>query len=354
MFLPYVDMDNVNAQSLNLREIAPRLDPGRFELTLLYTQEPDPRLASCPHIRLVRLPARLKTARILKEMFSGYDLIAYIDHSLASYLFLHSPRWIRRNTKATMHVEALTYLKNTSAFFRFLFSGTSAKCDFYTAITERVRKDFEHTMGQTVSHILPVGVDISFFSAQGHAVKKPVTVLFVGTLMESKRPLSVLDAAARFPQVQFRMIGADRHGYEQVVREKLAELGLTNVSLEGAKTQKAVAQVMQESDIFLLPSKTEGLPRVTLEGAASGLPCVVFCDYETPSVVDGCTGFQVATDEEMMDKLALLVEDTELRLKMGQAARKHAENFTWDSVAPLWEDVYRRIASVKRLDSTQQ
>jgi glycosyltransferase involved in cell wall biosynthesis len=170
-------------------------------------------------------------------------------------------------------------------------------------------------------------------------------VLFVATLVERKNPLLVLDAAARFPDVRFRLIGPDRDGYEQIVRNRIAELGLGNVALEGAKPQPAISCAMHESDIFLLPSRSEGLPKVTLEAAAGGLPCIVFRDYETPSVVDGVTGFQVNTTAEMMDKLALLMADSQLRERMGGAARKHAEKFDWDNIAPLWQDAYHEIAS---------
>jgi glycosyltransferase involved in cell wall biosynthesis len=104
---------------------------------------------------------------------------------------------------------------------------------------------------------------------------------------------------------------------------------------------------MQESDVFLLPSRNEGLPKVTLEAAACGLPCIVFRDYETPSVDDGVTGFQVNTSEEMMEKLGLLLENAQLRESMGNAGRKVAERFEWDSVAKLWQDAYLRIASTR-------
>jgi hypothetical protein len=107
LFMPDVDVDNTNAQSLNVREIALRLDPERFHSTLWYEVEPDPRLLSCPRVRLLRLPARRKTLRIFREMLAGYDLVTYIDYSPASYMFLHVPRVVRR-AKAVMHVEAPT------------------------------------------------------------------------------------------------------------------------------------------------------------------------------------------------------------------------------------------------------
>ena len=138
-----------------------------------------------------------------------------------------------------------------------------------------------------------------------------------------------------------------RHRWRAAGAEaRIAELKIGNVILEGAKSQEAIIRAMQESDIFLLPSRLEGLPKVTLEAAASGLPCVVFRDYATPSVVDGISGFQVNTMDEMIEKLGLLINDAQLRESMGEAGRKLTEKFDWDIVARLWQDAYLEIASM--------
>jgi len=106
-----------------------------------------------------------------------------------------------------------------------------------------------------------------------------------------------------------------------------------------------LVEIMRASDIFLLPSRLEGIPKVTLEAAATGLPTIVFRDYETPSVVDGVTGFQVKTTEEMMQALDKLISDSSLRRRMGQAARKHVESFSWDRVSRQWQKAYLEIAA---------
>ena len=347
LFMSLVDASSLNAQSLNTREIVLRLDPNRFECSLFYAQEPDPRLLNQPHIKLVRLPARLKTVRLLREMLSGYDIIAYMDYSPASYLFLHSPKILRKRAKAVMHVEGLSEIGKQPTMLTFLYKGTVPRCDFYTGITERSAQHFNSVWHRDVLCILPVGVDHQAFSLSRNNRNGSLVVLFVGTLVKRKEPLLVVEAAARFPQIKFRMIGPDRHGYEQVVRDRIAELKISNVVIEGSKSQADTARAMQESDVFLLPARNEGLPKVTLEAAACGLPCIVFRDYETPSVVDGVTGFQVNTSEEMMEKLGLLLENAQLRESMGNAGRKLAERFEWDSVAKLWQDAYLRIASTR-------
>jgi glycosyltransferase involved in cell wall biosynthesis len=348
LFLPVVDADNTNAQSLNVREITLRLDPERFQSTLWYEHEPDLRLRNLAGIRLLRLPSRGKSWRILSEMLAGYNIIAYIDYSPASYLFLRMPRLMRRRTKAVFHAEAPTaQLTNPSRTLRILYDGIAPRCDVYTGITEFVAQDLYNVLQKRVSHVLSVGVDTSLFSPPAERANPAPVVLFAGTLIERKGPQYVLDAAAQFPNATFRLVGASRQGFEDVLRKRITQSGLKNVTLDGPKTQSRMLEIMRESDIFLLPSRLEGIPKVTLEAAATGLPCIVFRDYKTPSVIDGVTGFQVATLEDMMQALGKLVVDRSLRERMGAAARKHMENFDWDLVSRQWQKAYLEIAGAR-------
>jgi glycosyltransferase involved in cell wall biosynthesis len=345
LFMPTVDAGNTNAQSLNVREIALRLDPARFEITLWHEAEPDPRLRNHLNIRLLRLPARGKSLQILGEMMSGYDIISYMDYSPASYAFLHTPRILRRNARAVYHAEAPSaQLLNLSRTLKFLYEGTYPRCDVYTGITDYVARDVYSSTKKKVSHILPVGVNTKLFTPPVHRANPSPVILFAGTLIDRKGPQHIVDAAAMFPDARFRIVGAGREGFEQTLRTKIEQLSLRNVTLEGPKTQSQMLDVMHNSDIFVLPSRLEGIPKVTLEAAATGMPCVVFRDYETPSVIDGVTGFQVGTVEEMMQALGKLIADRSLRERMGTAAQAHTQSFDWDAVSKRWQNAYLEIA----------
>ncbi len=345
LFMPSIDAHNTNAQSLNAREIALRLDPARIESTLWFETEPDARLIGRPSTRLLQLPTHHKTLRILREQLSEYDIIAYTDYSPASYLFLHLPRLFRRRTRAVIHAEAPQgQIVNPPRLFRFLYTGIFPNADVHTAITESVARDVLGIVGRKPAYILPVGVDTSFFTPPLERNPIVPTILFVGTLIERKGPQYLLQAAARFPRARFRIVGAGRGGFEKVLCDQVQQLHLGNVTLEGPQQQLRILEIMRQSDIFVLPSRLEGMPKVTLEAAATGLPSIVFSDYQTPSVVNAETGFQVKTLAEMCDRLAQLISDPALRHRMGRAARKHVEQFDWNTVAKQWEDAYLRIA----------
>jgi glycosyltransferase involved in cell wall biosynthesis len=348
LFMPPIDVGTTNAQSLNVREIALRFEPNQLESTLWYETEPDARLRDRPGIRLLRLPAARKTLRILREQLSGYDLIAYMDCSPASYIFLHLRHTLCRRTTTVFHAEGSNHsahLAASSPIAGFLYRGVMPKCDVHTAITDCVARDMERMHVRT-RYILPVGVDLRFFSPPPARTNLIPTVLFVGTLIERKGLKHLVRAATHFPDVRFRVVGSGRDGYESALRRSIDEHGLRNVILEGPKNQHEVLAIMRESDILLLPSRLEGMPKVTLEAAATGLPCVVFDDYQTPSVLHRLTGFQVGSVDEMIKSLGELILNPSLRQRMGLEARRHVQKFDWDVVAKIWSDAYLEIAAV--------
>jgi len=346
LFMPPIDVANTNAQSLNVREIVLRLDPDHLESTLWYETEPDPRLRDRPGIRLLHMPAARKTFRILREQLAGYDLIAYVDCSPSSYVFLHLPRSFRKRTTTVFHAEGPAQLHNTTRTVRFLCGGVMPRCDVHSGITDFVARDLERIQIRT-KYILPVGVDVRLFSPPPTRTNKIPTVLFIGALVERKGLPDLLQAAAHFPGVRFRVVGGGRDGYDLALRHCIEERGLGNVILEGPKTQREVMEIMRESDILLAPSRIEGMPKVTLEAAATGLPCIVFSTYQTPSVLHGITGFQVESVEEMIKSLGELIADASFRQRMGMEGRRHVQKFDWDIVAKTWEDAYLEIASVQ-------
>lgn len=228
---------------------------------------------------------------------------------------------------------------------RRLYKGIFPRCEVHTGITDFIVREVAESQGVKAEFILPVGVDTRTFAPPPARSNTVPTVLFAGTVMERKGPHLVVEAAKQLPQAVFCIVGAGRNGFDQVVRKRCEELGVSNVRFHGSLLQPSLAALMQRSDIFLLPSRLEGLPKVTLEAAATGLPCVVFRDYETPSVVDGVTGFQVGSFGEMVSRVRLLIENRELRLKMGAAAVEHVKKFDWDVVAPQWQQAYLQVAA---------
>ena len=105
---------------------------------------------------------------------------------------------------------------------------------------------------------------------------------------------------------------------------------------------------MRKADVFLFPSVLEGHPQVLGQAAACGLPAVAMAKYRPDYVVNGETGYLVESDSELSQKLAWLLSDRDLRLKMSAAAARHALQFDWDKVARDWETVFVEAPGKRR------
>ena len=92
---------------------------------------------------------------------------------------------------------------------------------------------------------------------------------------------------------------------------------------------KDVKSILLETDILCLPSYREGLPKSLLEGAAIGLPLVTTDTVGCREVVlEGINGYLVPIKEPKELSLAIqkLIEDKELRLRMGKESLRIAKS----------------------------
>ncbi|KAJ0620402.1 hypothetical protein HanHA300_Chr00c1041g0834451 [Helianthus annuus] len=96
-----------------------------------------------------------------------------------------------------------------------------------------------------------------------------------------------------------------------------------------------LSQAYASGDIFLMPSESETLGQVVLEAMSSGLPVVGspgrWCTRIIPADQEDKTGFLFTPGDldDCLNKLVPLLQDTELREKIGQAARMEMEKYDW-------------------------
>lgn len=102
------------------------------------------------------------------------------------------------------------------------------------------------------------------------------------------------------------------------------------------------------TDVFVLPSASEGLSNALLEAMAAGLPVVASNVGGNRDVVEhGVSGFLVdwADPGGPAALVGRLLDDTMLRRRLGEAASRRAHDFSIASVADRYSDLYRAVAS---------
>ncbi len=333
-----------NAQMGNAREIIRRLDADKFRVSVFCSGTPDRFVAARPNTEIIQLPEHKQTPRILREyLFGGHHILFYMKAAPASALYTQT-RKMRRDNRITIGtIESQSDLAREPTIKRNairLWEGTVLRCDYLFSNSTAVQRSLAGEYGLP-SEILPTGVDTEFFTPKMRPPNARLKVLFVGSLRPFKQPQILLDAAVRFVDADFILAGEGLMSEE--LRDRIGRDGLANVTLAGGQTADGLRELYRNADVFLFPSRWEGSPKVILEAAASGLPVIARSNYAPESVIDGATGYLVASDEELFDKLGQLLNDAELRRRLGEAGRIHSLGFDWGAITRRWEEVFMRL-----------
>ena len=181
---------------------------------------------------------------------------------------------------------------------------------------------------------------------------RPV-VLTVGRLTVMKGHTHLLEAVPglrrRFPDVAVVVIG--RGHLHDALTAQAAALGVSDaVHLPGHRAD--ARQLLDAADVFVLPSRHEGMPLSLLEAMDAGLPVVATRVIGSEEVVaDGETGLLVRPRDAaaLEQALAVLLGDPLLRERYGRAGRRRFEReFTADRMAADTLGVYDRTLEAVR------
>jgi glycosyltransferase involved in cell wall biosynthesis len=134
----------------------------------------------------------------------------------------------------------------------------------------------------------------------------------------------------------------------EAARAEASALGLNDrVRFLGYRND--ATECLRAADIFCLISNYEGFPYTTLEAMREGLPTLVSdVGGAGEAVVEGQTGFLIPRGnvDVLAQRLALLANSPQLRMRMGAAAREHfLANFTFDRMFNRTLAVYKEVLS---------
>ncbi len=272
------------------------------------------------------------------------------------YMPCWAAAWAARAAKrpviVTQHVATVAHTSATTRLAQRAVYGTAGSrilrgASRVTVVNGRVG-DFVAGQGVERSRIrlLPNGVDTDRFrpaeAGERESVRErygipreAVVALFVGRFVPKKgvhKLLAALDDAYTVV-----LVGGDRPASlpEDPRAIFLGELG-----------PDAVADLYRASDVFVLPSESEGFPLSAQEAMASGIPVILrHDDGYAPYQLDGAgVQFVDGSPESIRSGLGSLAADPARRAQMGEAALSHARSrFAWREhtarLEALWDEV---------------
>ncbi|MDP3306590.1 MAG: glycosyltransferase family 4 protein [Erysipelotrichaceae bacterium] len=165
------------------------------------------------------------------------------------------------------------------------------------------------------------------------------TVSFIGHVQKSKGVIEIIHAAKMLPEITFKLAGP--------VAAEIKEMDTPeNLQFLDAILKNEVRDLLMESDVFLLPSYTEGFSNALLEAMAMGLPIITTPVGANEDMIEHMGGLIVEVgDSTNIIKAITELSDYDKRLNMSQWNLDKVKNFyTTDKV--MHELVFHYLKSL--------
>ena len=225
------------------------------------------------------------------------------------------------------------------------------------AVSPKVKAEIERLYridpGKAV--VVPLGVDPEEFHPRQRLRWREVmrdrlgigreefVVIFVGGDFRRKGLMELMEATASLRSFRVLAVGVRP---DSSLTDSLEQEGLGSNFTFVAPTGD-IAPFYAAADAFALMTRYDTFSMATVEAMATGLPVVVSREAGvTEYLKDGEDSFLLSTcsDVENLTRVIdRLISDSALRERIGGAARKTAEKFSWDSIAAQTLTVYRQV-----------
>ncbi len=171
-------------------------------------------------------------------------------------------------------------------------------------------------------------------------------LLSVGELSRRKNHQAVISVLPELTGKKVHYLICGQGKMEKSLLRKAEKSGVSDqVHILGF--QEDVTVFYQNADVFVFPSRQEGLPVALMEAMASSLPCVVSDIRGNRELIagskEGCGGIRFACgqQERLREALEKLLADPQLRQEYGLWNRKKVQGYNLNSVSSRMEKIYR-------------
>lgn len=214
------------------------------------------------------------------------------------------------------------------------------------ALSEEVKKTVEEVYKLSAEKIPVIfnGVDLSNCKVKEDYTKRDeFKIVHIGRFMDVKNHAMILKTFALFAKqhtdAKLQLIGDGelRKDMEQLAQE----LGVEN-SVEFAGLQSNVYPWLHDADIFILPSKFEGMPMTLIEAMGTGLPIIASAVGGVPDMLtDGENAMLIKPEsKQLLASLEMLYYDESIRRVLGQKALQRSLAFSSETMAQRYIEIY--------------
>lgn len=271
---------------------------------------------------------------------AGFDILTgttYVHNILLPYI-------VKNTHTKTIGCEHVVY-KYPSGFIRIIRKLAYPKLTLVVVLNQKEKQQFSF-----LSNVVVIPNSLPF-EIQERASLESRKIISAGRLTYEKGFDLLIDIFEEIhkekPDWELDVFGAgeDFDMLNQKIKEKKLE---SSIRLRGSV--KNISENYVRSSIFALTSRTESFGLAVLEAMNHGLPVVAFdCEGPNSLLSEGKTGFLITRfdKQQFVEKLLLLIEETDRRKKMGEEAFIASLEYEEKNIIPLWNSQIQLITQYR-------
>lgn len=282
-----------------------------------------------------------------------------IPHAYAGYMAkqMLKDQGISIPMVTTLHGTDITLVGN-HPFYKTAVTFSINKSDKVTSVSQSLKDDTLRLFDirneiDVIPNFIEINNEASVLNPSKRSVMANEDERIITHISNFRKVKNIPDVIQIFYLVQQKikaklmMVG---DGPEKDIAEKLCEdLGISDKVIFFGNSHE-ITQILNYSDLFLLPSQTESFGLAALEAMACRVPVISSNSGGLPEVnIDGVSGYlsQVGNVTEMADNAIKIISDPEILEQFRKRAVEVAHRFSIEKIVPLYENLYNQ--AIKKL-----
>ncbi|HYH13921.1 MAG TPA: glycosyltransferase family 4 protein [Flavisolibacter sp.] len=345
-------LNSTNAQNLNCLTLAKYINKSKFQIYSLEIYNGNLDRVQIPGVKTFFCFKPFKLSGLIGYLWGIYRCdIAYLPRgNMFRYNMFLLKVLNKRSFKTIENVLDDIVLPSALAVYDTVEDMKKGymMCSRLFSITEYMKHyNFNKYGIISEERILKVPIDTQKFSNKNKIITSLKQIVFIGNDMIRKGIHDYIFLIQKFPDIKFIIIGSGEGKID--IPAIISQNRLENTAYYRTLDHDKLIKVLEDCDLHVFPSHSEGFGKVVIEAAAAGVPSLLYGDYGANGWIDSWSnGIIVSSKEEMAEAIQKLVEEPLLLQKLSEGALQLQEEFDIEKTVRDYEDVIVELYEEKK------
>ncbi len=283
---------------------------------------------------------KLKMKKAIKDIKEGIVISTRIEHNSILSRF--------GNNNVTKIAQEHTYHNNDEKYIKNIVKSCK-NIDYFMPVSEELTLFYSKYFNNTKTKCLYIPHSLDYIP-NSSSILQNKSIVSVGRLSKEKGFEDLIDVFYKVVKNRtnwiLNIIGDGEE--KEKIEKKIKSYDISkNVILHGYKDKNYIGDMLLNSSIYVMTSYEESFGIVLIEAQSFGVPCVAFDSAKGACEIisDNIDGYLISNrdKEEMASKIIELIDNEELRLKMGEKGKNNSLKYSKENISKEWFNLLERF-----------